>query len=140
MKNRRPLLSVKTKLQGQLLWLVFAAMAVPTLVLGGGVMLLAPLLPLADLDATPEEFRASVLIGIAIIFPFLAAALFCWAFFLTNRLVGPIERMLRELDARIEGTATGPITLRPKDLLIPLVDKINVLIAEREELRRDRKP
>ncbi len=103
-------------------------------------MILAPLLPLAIFDAAPEEFRVNALIAIAILFPFLAAILFCWAFYLTNRLVGPIERMQRELDSRIEGTATGPIVLRPKDLLIPLADKINVLIAEREELRQERKP
>ena len=48
---------------------------------------------------------------------------------------GPVERMIRELDARLGGTASGPIVLRPKDLLRPLAEKINRVMAEWEKSR-----
>jgi hypothetical protein len=138
MKNRGSLLVVKTKLQGHLLWLVFLSMAVPTLILGG-VVLVHVNYPSASLDGTPpEETRARMLLYIIVLAPVLTAAFLCWAFYLTNRMVGPVDRMIKELDARISGTASGPIVLRPKDLLLPLSERINQVIAEMEKLKKAR--
>ena len=120
------------------MWLVFCSMAVPTLALG--VLVVVLLRYPFDLFAggTPEETRAGVLLALCVLSPVVFIGLLSWAFFLTNRIVGPVERMIRELDARLRGTASGPIILRPKDLLLPLAEKINLLIAEREESKKDR--
>ncbi len=136
MKNRGPILAVKTKLQSHLIWLVFFSMAVPTLILGGGALVLVRYSITAVDGTTPEEMRARILLSICVLFPVMAAAIFFWAFHLTNRMVGPVERMINELDARLRGTASGPIVLRPKDLLIPLADRINLVIAEWENLKK----
>ena len=138
MKNRGSLLTVKTKLQGHLLWLVFCSMAVPTLALG--VLVLVLLRYPFDLFAggTPEETRARVLLVLCIAAPVVFIGLLSWAFFLTNRIVGPVERMIRELDERLRGTASGPIILRPKDLLRPLAEKINLVIADWEQNKKNR--
>ncbi len=135
MKNRAPLLVVKPKLQGHLLWLVFVAMALPTVFFGGALWLLVYCFGGLSPQMGPDESRVRVLQLVLILFPVWATGLFCWAFHLTNRVVGPVERMIRELDARLGGTASGPIVLRPKDLLRPLAEKINRVVAEWEKSR-----
>jgi hypothetical protein len=47
--------------------------------------------------------------------------------------------MTQELDARLRGTASGPIALRPKDMLLPLAEKINLLVADLEKLRKSQR-
>jgi len=84
---------------------------------------------------SPPEVIAGATCYIAVVFPVLIAVLLYWVFSGTNRIVGPIERMTHELDERIQGHRSGPIVLRPGDKLIPLVDKINVLLEEREKLK-----
>ena len=133
MKSRGPLLAVKTKLQSQLIWLVFLSMAVPTLILGGLVST-HPVIALAG--PIPEEMRGAILLGIVVLGPVLAAVFLCWAFHLTNRMVGPVDRMDQELDARLRGTASGPIVLRPNDLLLPLAEKINLVVADWEKVKK----
>lgn len=109
-------------------------MAVPILILGG-LILVHPSLSLAG--PISEELRARLLMGILVLAPVLATGFLCWAFYLTNRMVGPVDRMVQELDARLRGTASGPIVLRPKDLLLPLAEKINLVVAEWEKLKKD---
>ncbi len=135
MKNRGPLLAVKTKLQGRLIWLVFAAMAIPTVIFGGGALLLLDTGDLG-LGSAQGEMRVGILVSIVVLFPVTSALLFCWAFYLTNRIVGPVDRLINELDARLQGTASGPVILRPKDLLLPLAERINSLIAAWEKDKR----
>lgn len=85
---------------------------------------------------SPHEVIVGIMGYVAILFPVLIAGLLYWAFHGTNRLVGPIERMMLELDKRIEGQQSGPIVLRPGDQLRPLADKINVLLEERDNLKK----
>jgi len=135
MNKRGPTLKVKTKLQNQLIWMIFAAMAVPTLVLGGSMCLMIARLSAPNTGVSPHEVIVGIMGYVAVLFPVLVTALLYWAFHGTNKLVGPIERITQELDRRLEGQKSGPIVLRPGDHLIPLVDKINVLLQERENLK-----
>ena len=135
MKPRGSVLKVKTNLQNQLLWMVCAAIAVPTLVLGGSMYWIVARISSPNAGVSPPEVIAGVTRYIAVLFPVLIAALLYWVFSGTNKLVGPIERMMRELDQRIQGHRSGPIVLRPGDKLIPLVDKINMLLEERDRLK-----
>jgi hypothetical protein len=52
-----------------------------------------------------------------------------WAYVQTNRIVGPVERMIKALDARIDGTATGSVVVRKNDALEPLADRINMIVS-----------
>ena len=135
MSKRGLILKVKTKLQNQLIWMIFAAMAIPTLVLGGSMFLMIARLSAPDTSVSPHEVIAGIMGYVAVLFPVSIAALLYWVFHGTNKLVGPIERMTQELDRRIEGQKSGPIVLRPGDQPIPLVDKINVLLEERDKLK-----
>jgi len=136
MTKRGPTLKVKSKLQNQLIWMIFTAMAIPTLVLGGSMYLMITKLSAPNTSGSLHEVIVGIMGYVAVLFPVSVAALLYWAFHGTNKLVGPIERMTQELDRRIEGQMTGPIVLRPGDQLIPLVDKINVLIEERDNLKK----
>jgi hypothetical protein len=135
MKQREPVLKVRTKLQNQLIWMICAAIAVPTIVLGGSMYWMVTKISTPNAGTSPPEVIAGVTRYIAVLFPVLIAVLLYWVFSGTNKLVGPIERMIRELEQRIQGHRSGPIVLRPGDKLIPLVDKINVLLEERDKLK-----
>lgn len=47
---------------------------------------------------------------------------------ITYRIVGPFDRIVRELGECIEGKKQDHIVLRKKDKFQPLVDKINILL------------
>lgn len=47
---------------------------------------------------------------------------------ITHRIVGPFDRIVRELGEMVQGTRQGHIFLRKGDKFQPLVDKINDLI------------
>lgn len=136
MNQRCSRLKVTAKLQNQLVWKIFAAMAIPTLVLGGAMYLMMARLSAPNTIVSPHEVIVDIMGYVAVLFPVSIAGLLYWTFRGTNRLVGPIERMTQELDRRLEGEKRGPIVLRPGDHLIPLVDKINVLLEERENLKK----
>ena len=88
-----------------------------------------------NIGVSPHEVIVSLMGYVAVLFPLLVTTLLYWAFHGTNKLVGPIERITKELDQRIEGQKNGPIVLRPGDHLIPLVDRINGILEERENLK-----
>lgn len=47
---------------------------------------------------------------------------------LTHKIVGPFDRLLNELEERIEGKKEGRISIRRNDKFRPLVEKINKLL------------
>jgi hypothetical protein len=135
MKHRASPLAVRTKLQGQLIWLIFGAMAIPTLVFGTAIWLLADGATHPERAVSPHMtiLKAAALVAAA--FPILFGVFLFWAFHATNRIVGPVERITRELDARIAGTARGPIHLRPGDALDPLAQRLNQVLADWDRRR-----
>ena len=126
-------MEVKTHLQNKLIWMVCAAMAMPTIVLGGSMYWMMARISSPAGGASPHEVIADVLRYVAVLYPLMSAVLLYWIFRGTNRLVGPIERMIQELGQRIEGSKSGPIMLRPGDQLIPLAEKINIVLQQRDE-------
>jgi len=132
MHKRGSTLEVKTDLQNKLIWMICAAMAMPTVVLGGSMYWMMARMSSPTGGAPPHEVIADVIRYVAVLYPLLSAALLYWVFRGTNKLVGPIERIIRELGQRIEGSKSGPIVLRPGDPLNLLADKINLLLQKRE--------
>lgn len=61
----------------------------------------------------------------------IAAMLVCiigWTYYISNRIVGPHNRIIRELDAMIEGKQKGQLSVRKDDAMFAeIVDRINKL-------------
>jgi len=53
-----------------------------------------------------------------------------FAYQLTHRIVGPFERIIRELDECLNEKRKGPLKLRKNDALWPMVEKINSLLEK----------
>jgi len=59
---------------------------------------------------------------------FLLVLLF-WTYYMSNKLVGPYERILKELDAILQGKQKGPIGIRKGDeMFAELLKRINSLL------------
>lgn len=61
-------------------------------------------------------------------FAFSVLLLWLWALKVSHRLAGPLERLCRELDARISDKEKGFIYFRRKDYLAVLAGRINSLL------------
>ena len=55
------------------------------------------------------------------------------AYKITYRLIGPFDRIVRELDECVKGKKLDHIVIRKKDKFQPLVNNINKLIDKRKE-------
>jgi hypothetical protein len=63
-------------------------------------------------------------------------ALIFWAYHISNQILGPYERIVRELDLIISGKGRKLLQVRRNDeMFAELVERINVLIAEKLEQR-----
>ena len=59
----------------------------------------------------------------------ILAVMVWWALFLSHRFIGPFERLERELDRMTKSADySRRITLRKKDDLKPIADKLNALL------------
>lgn len=134
--NRRRKKLVRNSAQTKLLLLIFGSAVIPA---GIAVFCLYYLIfnLLAWQIGIPEAIaynllpvarRVNLIILIAI--PITLAVIWIIALELSHRLVGPLRRLERELDERISGQKDTPIKLRKKDVLEPLVDRINKLISK----------
>lgn len=133
MKNRGSVIVAKTHLQRRLMWLIFLSMSVPCLLLGAAVAIQGPLEFISG--NLSDDLKDELMLGLTVLTPVLLSAVIAWAYVQTNRIVGPVERMIKTLDARIEGTGTGSIVLRKDDALEPLADRINVIVSRWESLK-----
>jgi len=58
----------------------------------------------------------------------------CWTYKISNRLVGPYERVLREIDGVLEGKGKKIIVARKGDMLFEeLLKRVNELINRMPE-------
>jgi hypothetical protein len=53
-----------------------------------------------------------------------------FAFRITHDIIGPFDRIVQELDQRIEGKKQGGISVRKADKFWPLVSRINKLLGK----------
>ena len=78
------------------------------------------ILPAAKKTLLLLAFGAPVIIGVIL----------AVAYKVTHKIVGPYDRILRELDHCVKGTKKDGIKIREDDRFWPLVDKINQVIAK----------
>lgn len=76
----------------------------------------------------PAAQRVVIILLIGI--PFVVPVILVLAFKISHRIVGPFDRIVRELDECVKGTRKGPIHLRKDDKFRPLVDRINALLRK----------
>lgn len=76
---------------------------------------------------------------VALIFPVLFFIILRAALIYSNRIIGPIPRLERELDRVIAGDHSIRIRARDKDELSPFIGKVNILLEKLEEARYESK-
>ena len=74
----------------------------------------------------PAAKKVALIILVAL--PFSLWLVGWWAYHVSHKLVGPLCRLYRELDERIEGRTKEHIYFRKGDYLSELADKINALL------------
>jgi len=77
---------------------------------------------------------AKVVSSLAIIAPVFIIIILVIAHRVSHRMVGPLDRITRELSECVQGRREGPIVLRKTDKLWPLVTEINILL---EKLKKE---
>jgi len=134
--NKRKAKFIGTALQNKTLILVFFASVVPVTIIAICLYylifnMLAWQLGIPEAIAynlVPVARKVNLIILIAL--PITLFVIWFMALELSHRIAGPLYRLEKELNERIEGNKSGPIQLREKDELKALADKINKLIIK----------
>ncbi len=116
---------------------VFIAILLPTAVVSGCFYALVRAITAAPKTIAGDEgmFLGHVNFWMLfILFAFPLSIFFAWfiALKVTNRIVGPIDRITQEIQARLDGKKEGPIQLRPGDQLQDLMEQINRLLGKKK--------
>jgi hypothetical protein len=69
-----------------------------------------------------------VIVIVLVLVPFSLLLTFWWAYHVSHKFAGPLCRLYRELDERIEGKTKAHIRFRKGDYLQELADKINAIL------------
>ena len=134
--NKRKAKFIGTALQNKTLILVFFSSVVPATIIAACLYylifnMLAWQLGIPEAIAynlVPVARKVNLIILIAL--PITLFVIWFMALELSHRIAGPLYRLEKELNERIEGNKSGPIQLREKDELKALADKINKLIIK----------
>lgn len=122
------------KIHRELFLLFFCVSVVPVLIatvilsyLIFGIMAEQMLFPEAiAYNIFPAAKKVLLILFVAL--PILIALLLILAYKITHKIVGPFDRITRELGEYVEGKKKGHIDLRKGDKFWPLVNQINLLI------------
>ncbi|MFH1655049.1 MAG: hypothetical protein ABH954_00350 [Candidatus Omnitrophota bacterium] len=122
------------KLHREMFFIFVCAAAIPTLVTTVSLFYLIFSIT-ASQFAIPEAIiyniipaAQKVLTILFIALPLILLAILSIAHRVTYRVVGPFDRIVRELSECIDGKKKDHIVLRKHDKFQPLVDKINILL------------
>ncbi|MFH1441806.1 MAG: hypothetical protein ABIH18_07210 [Candidatus Omnitrophota bacterium] len=135
-KNKRRIKYLATSFQKKLLFLVFASAVIPAAItavcmyyLIFNMIALQMFFPeIIARNLMPVLHRVNVILAIAM--PVVFIVIWFVSLELSNRMAGPLYRIEKELDARLQGIKQGPIRLRKKDEFKTLAEKINSLICK----------
>ncbi len=124
------------KMHREMFFIVFLASLVPTVMTVIGLFYLI-------FDITAEQVGIPEVIAynivpaaqrvtsiLLIVMPIVGLAILTFAYQITHRMIGPFDRIVRELDEHVEGKRQGPLKIRKNDKFFPLVDKINQLLGK----------
>ena len=118
----------------ELFWIVCGAAVIPTVITAIFLYYLIFNITTEEIGI-PESIAAHVIPAakqvsaiLWVTVPIVIAFILVVAHKLSHRIVGPFDRIIREMDEHIQGRRSGTIKLRDNDRLNPLVDRINVLL------------
>ncbi|MDD5044901.1 MAG: hypothetical protein PHU91_02575 [Candidatus Omnitrophica bacterium] len=127
------------KLHRQIFQLVSLAALLPAIILIVGLYYLIFGITASEM-AIPEAIAYNIIpaakkvvVVLLIATPVIITAILFWAYKISHTIIGPFDRIVRELDERVEGKIIGHILVRKKDKFWPLVEKINKLIDKAEK-------
>ncbi|MBU0759889.1 MAG: hypothetical protein KKC66_01975 [Candidatus Omnitrophica bacterium] len=133
-KNNKRKRAFANKLHKEIFWLVFIAALVPAAI----VMVLLYYLIFnitAEQMVIPEAIAYNLIpaakkVIVILLFsaPICTAAILFFAYKISHRIIGPFDRIVRELRECTEGKKKDHIVIRKNDKFTPLVDKINKLL------------
>ena len=132
---------LKNPAQAKLLLILLISILVPALFVGGALYSLIFKI-LSEQRASFESVGYNLYpiimqtnLNIALGFIPLFLLLLTWGIILTHRLVGPLERLQREIDSMTKsGDFKARIGVRRRDYIKPLVDSINRLLCKFNEV------
>jgi len=132
-KNRRKNIFAN-KMQREILSIVFLAAILPTIVIAISLYYLIFGVTSAQIGI-PEAIAYNIIpaarrvVTISLIAtPVIILTVLILAYKITHKIIGPFDRIVRELDESIEGKKHGPIIIRNADKFAPLVARINRLL------------
>ncbi len=125
---------VKNRLERRYLRLIALSMMLPTLIIGCCLYyvifnLMAEQLGIPEIIAyhlLPVVSKVNTVLAVSL--PVVFMILFSIGLVLTRNLVGPIERLEKELKEILSKDKIKKLKLRKRDALKPLVEDINILI------------
>ena len=137
----RKIFLIRNRLERHYLKLIALSLILPTLITAGCLYyvifnLMAEQLGIPEVVAyhlLPVVKKVNLVLMVSI--PAVFLILFSIGLVLTRNLVGPIERLERELEEVVSGNLSKRLKLRKNDELKPLVDDINVLLDKIEKMR-----
>jgi len=138
-KNRKRRFVFANQLHRQIFMLVSLAALLPAIILIVGLYYLIFGIT-ANEVAMPEVLAYNIIPAakkvvsvLLLITPAIIVGILAWAYNITHSIIGPFDRIVRELDERITGKIIGHILIRKKDKFWPLVERINKLLDKAEK-------
>ncbi|NQV04474.1 MAG: hypothetical protein HQ532_03150 [Candidatus Omnitrophica bacterium] len=133
MKNKRKR-TFANKLHREIFWIVFLAAFLPASVVAiclyyliFGITAEQFMIPeVIAYNIIPASRKVTTILAVAA--PATILIILLIAHKLTHRIVGPFDRIVRELDECVKGKRKSHITVRKGDKFQPLTDKINKLL------------
>jgi hypothetical protein len=127
------------RMHRELFLIVFFAALIPALITAIGIYYLIFNLTAKQLgfpeavvyNLVPVARKVTAVLAVAT--PLSIAGILIFAHRITHRIIGPFDRIVRELDECVLGVRSGPIMLRRHDKFWPLVHNINKLLAKLNE-------
>ncbi len=122
------------KMHKDLFWIIFCAAVVPTVITAILMYYLIFYITTREIGI-PETIAAHVIpaarqvtVVLWLMVPTVIAIILYIAHKIAHQILGPFDRIVRELDNFISGAGGGKIILRDNDKFQPLVDRINILL------------
>ncbi|MFH1645841.1 MAG: hypothetical protein ABIB11_05405 [Candidatus Omnitrophota bacterium] len=132
-QSRRRVL-IANRLHRNMVLVVLVAVAIPALIVSIALYSLIFSITAWQIGF-PEQIAMTLLpalkqVNFAVVgaLPICIVLILIWAVVISHRIVGPVDRLSREVGEIAAGKKQGPIKLRKKDALYELAENINKLI------------
>ena len=78
----------------------------------------------------------TTILGLGIMMAAVFLSLIYWAYYISNKVLGPYERIIEEMDRILEGKKTGELHVRKGDeMFTELLKRMNALIEKKQKVK-----